>query len=111
MRGCSSLAGSALVALAYQPIEQPDTPAGRALGHGGCVFLRPGDPGDVEMRPWHVVDEALAELRADDAAGVAVADILDVGNVGIDQLVVSLGERHAPYRLARHLAGFEQCVG
>ena len=37
------------------------------------------------MRPRHVVDKALQELRADDAAGGAVAgDVLDVGGIAID---------------------------
>ena len=64
------------------------------------------------MRPRHVVDKALQELRADDAAGAAVAgDVLDVGRVAVDRTVVGFGERQPPQLFADRLAGGGQAVG
>ena len=84
-----------------EAVEQPDAEGGGALRHGRRVLFRPGDAGDVEMRPRHVVDKALQELRADDAAGGAVAgDVLDVGGVAVDRAVIAFGERQPP-ELAR----------
>lgn len=49
------------------------------------------------MRPRHLVDEALHEFRADDAAGGTVAsDIFDVGGVAVDRAVIGIVERQAP---------------
>src|SRR5207244_1389489 len=65
-----STGGSALlVMLGDKAVEQADAERGGALRHGRGVLFRPGDAGDVEMCPWHVVDKALQELRADRAAG------------------------------------------
>ena len=42
---------SCLVVVGHQPVEQPHAERGRALRHGRRVLARPGDAGDVEMRP------------------------------------------------------------
>ena len=64
------------------------------------------------MRPRDIVDEALQELGADDAAaGAAAADILDVGRIAVDLAVVGFGERQPPDLLADRLAGLDQPVG
>ena len=98
------------VVLGDQPVEQAQAERGRALRDGRRVLAAPGHAGDVEMRPG-AADEALDELRADDGAAGAAADVLHVGDVGLDQLVVGLAERHAPQRLAGRLAGGEQAGG
>src|ERR1051325_11366414 len=93
-----------LVMLGDEPVEQPEAEGGGALRDGRGVLLRPGDPGDVEMRPGHVVDEALQELRADAAPAAAIAsDILYVGGIAVDRPVEALGERQGPQLLAHPL--------
>src|SRR3954471_1831766 len=69
-------------------VEQTDAEGGAALGHRAAVLLGPRHACDIQVSPGHIVDEALEELGADDAAGVAVAgNVLDVSGVGIDRLV------------------------
>src|SRR3954452_5010021 len=95
-----------LVMLGDETVEQPDPEGRRALRHSGGILFRPGDTGNVEMRPGHVVDKALDELRPDRAAGAAIAaDILDVRRVAVDRAVVAVGERHPPQLFADRLAG------
>src|SRR5690348_6675914 len=107
----SVMASVGLVIIGDEAIEEADAKGGGALRHSGRVFLRPGNPGDVEMRPGHVVDKALHELSADDAAGGAVAgDVLDVGGVALDRAVVAFGQRQTPDRLADRLAGGDQTL-
>src|SRR3546814_8025175 len=62
---------------------------------------------DVEVSPRRaVLDEALQELRGGDrAAGPPATDVLHVGDVAVDLLVVLAAERQAPQRLANRLAG------
>src|SRR5580704_4805177 len=80
-----------LVMVGDKAVEQADAKGGGALRYSRRILFRPGDAGDVEMRPGYVVDEALDELGADDAAGAAVAgDVLDVGRVAVDRPVVAL---------------------
>src|SRR5512132_128814 len=100
-----------LVILGDQPVEQAQAKAAGALRHGVAVLLRPGDAGDVEMRPRRLADEALEELRGGDRAGAAVADVLHIGNVGLDDLVVFLAERQPPHRLAGGRAGLGDALG
>src|SRR5260370_3506498 len=90
--------GSAfLVMLGDEAVEQADAERGGALRHGRRVLFRPGDAGDVEMRPWHVVDEALEELRADRATRAAIAgDVLDIGGIAVDRAVVAVAHRQPP---------------
>src|SRR5689334_9683118 len=58
-----------LVIFADEAVEQAQAEGGGALGDGRRVALRPRHPGDIEMRPRHLVDEALDELGADRRAG------------------------------------------
>src|SRR2546425_12965964 len=86
-----------LVMVGDKAVDQADAEGGGALRHGRGVLFRPGDAGDVEMRPGHVVDKALQKLRADAAAGAAVAgDVLDIGRIAVDRPVVALGQRQPP---------------
>src|SRR5262245_27525654 len=89
-----------LVAVGDQAVEQAHAPArGPArvdLVAGGVH----GGAGDVEMGPGGVLDETLQELGGCDRPAVAAADVLHVGVLAVDQLVVGLGERHAPDPLA-----------
>src|SRR3954452_5692560 len=83
-----------LVIIRDEAVQQADAKRGGAFRHGRRVLFRPGDTGDVEMRPGHVVDKTLHELGADDAAGTAVAgDVLDVGDIAVDRAVVAVAER------------------
>src|SRR6516165_525068 len=86
-----------LAILPDKAVEQSKAEGGGALRHGRRVLRRPGHPGDVEMGPWRLVDKALQELGAEDAAGgAAAADILDVGGVAVELAVVAVVERQAP---------------
>src|SRR5260370_41669602 len=97
--------------LCDKAVEQAHAKGGGAFGRGRRVLLRPGDAGDVEMRPWHVVDEALQKLRADGAAGGAVAgDVLDIGGGAVDRAVVAAAEGQPPQMLADGLPGRDQAV-
>src|ERR1700735_1335848 len=81
-------------------IKQAHAIAGRALGHGGRVLLAPRHTRDIEMRPLRSVDETLQEHCADRGAAIArAADVLDVGDIAVDLLVVTVAQRHAPERL------------
>src|SRR5436190_16018397 len=95
-----------------EAVEEAEAKGGGAFRHGRRVLFRPRHPGYVEMRPGHVVDEALEELRADDAAGATVAgDVLDVGRVAVDRAVVAVGERQPPQALADRSAGRREALG
>src|SRR5258708_2110879 len=78
------------VALLQQGIERPRRLAFAALRPAGFGRRRPGV--DVEMQPalggGH---EAFEEQRADDRAGHAAGrDVVHVGHLGIDVLVITL---------------------
>src|SRR5947207_5535721 len=101
-----------LIMVGDKAVEQADAKGGGAFRHGRRVLFGPGDPGDVEMRPGHIVDETLDELGADNAAGAAVAgDVLDVGGIAVDRPVVAVAERQPPDRLADGLASGDQPLG
>src|SRR5215472_16805246 len=109
---CVFFSSSALVVLRDEAVEEADAEGRRTLWHGRRVLLRPGRAGDVEMRPRHLVDEALQELRRGDAAGIApAADVLDICGIAVAVAVVGIGERHAPELLADLLAGGEETIG
>ena len=66
---------------------------GRRRAHGGA--------GDVQMSPGHArFHEAKQKLRGRNGTRVATADILHVRELGIDHLVVFLGQRKPPRQLA-----------
>src|ERR1700730_14047166 len=86
-----------LVVPCHKLIEEPDAEGGGALGYCRRVLARPRHPGDIEVRPRDIGDEALDELCAEDASGVTTAaDILHVGRVTVDIAVVALIERQPP---------------
>src|SRR5262245_8917839 len=100
-----------LVVVGDQAIQEAHTPARApalvdvvAGGVHGCS-------GHVDVGPGRVLDEALQELGGGDGAAVASADVLHVGVLAVDQLVVALGKRHAPDLLAGRLAGGRQLGG
>src|SRR3546814_4781493 len=75
--------------LGDEPVEQAHAIAGRALGIGRAVLVVPGHARDIEMRPGDaLVHETLEELRRGDRPGLARADILDVGDRTVEQLVI-----------------------
>ena len=47
-----------LVIIGHQAVEQTHPKTGTALRHGRFVRLRPGDPGDVEVGPRGLANEA-----------------------------------------------------
>ena len=57
-------------------------------------------PGDVQVHPRRVADELGQEPRRRDRAALAVADVLDVGHLRVDQRAVVLPQGHLPDRLA-----------
>ena len=64
------------------------------------------------MRPGHLAHEPLQEHRARGGARLArPADVLDVGDLGLDVLGVGVAERHPPEPLADRLAGRDQLGG
>ena len=56
--------------------------------------------GDVDVHPGNITDETLEKLgRGDRARPAAFANILDVGDFTLDQLVEQLEHRKLPHRL------------
>src|SRR6202020_1928992 len=96
--------------LAHQLIEQIDAPARAPAGdHGFLLAVLPGDTGDIQMRPYRAaLDETFEELRGGDRAGIGAADILHIGNLGADHLVISRIKRQPPYTLAGMTPRFTQ---
>ena len=86
-------------------VQQPDTPAAAPAPVDGGFLGAHGGAGDVQVNPRNIVDEALQELGGGDGAGFAAADVLHVGKVGIDHLVVRLAQRHTPDGFARGFTG------
>src|SRR3546814_4126658 len=85
------------VMIGDEPVEQAHTITGRALGIGRTVLVVPCHARDIEMRPGDpLVHEALQKLRFGDRAGLARADLLDVGDRAVAQLVVSRRQRETP---------------
>src|SRR5450755_3039354 len=97
-----------LVLLRDEPVEQPHAPA-RAPARIDLGLRRVHRrAGKIDMRPGSVLDEELDEGCRRARAGPAPADILDVGVLGLDHLVVGLVERHAPDLLPCRGACIEQ---
>src|SRR5215203_5380374 len=80
--------------------ERADGDARGALRAEGLGLVAPCRAGDVEVRPGDAVGELLDEGSGGDGAGLAPADVLDVGDVGLDLLGVLLVERQLPELLA-----------
>src|SRR3954447_22886622 len=73
----------------------------------GAALLRvwtaqvPRGPGDVEVRPGHVVDEAAQELGGGDRGCLAALGYVDdVGVAALDHLGEVVVQRQPPHRLA-----------
>src|SRR5947199_8120711 len=73
----------------YQLDQRPHAEAARALRRVGVVLLAAGGAGDVEVGPRHVGHELLEEQAGGQRPAVTVAaDVLDVGDLGVDVLAV-----------------------
>src|SRR5271165_5196227 len=70
-------------------------PRTRSIGGSGA--------GDVAMNPSRVADELTKEQRRGDRTAVAVAGLLQVGDVALDLLAEVFEKRHAPHLFARLL--------
>src|ERR687889_2166814 len=90
--------------------ERADGDAGRAFRAEGLGLVAPGGARDVEVRPRDAVGELLDEGGGGDGAGLAPADVLDVGDVGLDLLRVLLVERQLPELLADLAARLDDLV-
>src|SRR5207245_1370012 len=98
-----------LVVPGNELVEEAHAKGGGSFWHGRGVLGRPRRPCNIEMRPGDIVDEALEELRADDASGsTTAADIFDVGGVAVDIAVVALVEGQPPDLLPDGFARLEQ---
>src|SRR5687768_1782761 len=76
-----------------QPLaQQADRTAGR---HAALAFVV-GDAGDVEVRPALAFGEAREEAARGDRARPAAADVVDVGEAGLQQRLVFVPQRQAP---------------
>src|SRR3546814_6614994 len=58
-----------------------------------------------------LLDEALEELRRGDRSRAARPHVLHVGDLAVEQLVVSIGEREPPQFVTRGEPGREQLLG
>src|ERR1043165_8273698 len=87
-----------------------DGDSGRAFGAEGLRLVAPGRARDVEVRPRYPFGELLDEGGGGDRPGLATADILDVGDVGLDLLRVLLVERELPELLADLAARLDDFV-
>src|SRR6187401_2319182 len=64
--------------------------------------IGPGSTGNIEVGPLCLVHELLNKNSAHDSPGLAArADVLDVRDIGFDQLAVFRAERELPKALAR----------
>ena len=70
------------------------------FGAYGETLLEERRSGDVEVDPRRRADELLQEERRGDAAGVAAADVLEIGDRALDVVLVLGDERQLPERLA-----------
>src|SRR6202007_2292170 len=87
---------SPLVMLLDQPVEQAHAPArAPALVDIGLRRIERGS-GNVEMRPWRLVDKPRQQLRRSDRARPAAPGVLHVGEFRVDHLVIFRTEGHTP---------------
>src|SRR4051812_22067599 len=87
--------------------ERADRNAGAALGRVAVrLALVEAWPGDVEVGPLDAVrDEVLEEQPRRQHPAVALADVGDVGDLGVERLAQLLGQRHRPGLLAGSCRG------
>src|SRR4051794_41461813 len=100
-----------LVIVRHQPIQETHAKARGPTLVDVALRRAHAGAGDVEMRPWRLVDKAQEKLCRGDRAGVAATDILHVGELRFDLLVIFGPERHPPQPLAAGEAGLEQSLG
>src|SRR4029450_6981816 len=98
-------------AFAEEAHEGPDRHPGRPGGSQVVPVLRIRRAGDVQMDPRRVADELREEPGSGDRAAPSLADVLDVRDLGIDQLAVVGVEGQLPDRLARRGARADQLGG
>src|SRR5690606_5762354 len=88
------------------PIQQPlAQQSHRAAGGHAQLAVAVGDAGDVQVRPALALGEARQEAAGGDRAGPAAADVVDVGEGGIEHALVLVPQRHLPGTVERGLAG------
>ena len=77
-------------------VDQSNTITGGTFRPERGVLGTPDHAGDIEMRPFDArLHKSLDELRSGNRSTFARADILHIGNLAIDQLVVGIAEREA----------------
>src|SRR5712692_3073632 len=69
------------------------------------VLVAEGRPGDVEMHPRNVTHEFLHEDPRVDGAAAPRADVVDVGDVALQPLLVLVDHRELPHALADEVGG------
>ena len=84
--------------------------SGRPLGDPRFLLLGPGGAGDVEVDPGGVLGEFLEEHGGGDGAAIAAAGVHDVGDVGANDLLVLVIQRHAPHFFAGLVEGLAEAV-
>src|SRR5262249_40083118 len=82
--------------------------AGRTTRRQRAVLVAEGGTRDVEMRPGHAGDELAEEKRGGDGAGVAAADVLQIGDAAPQLLAILAHERELPEKLSRVTAAGDQ---
>src|SRR5262245_66215860 len=87
---------SLLVVFGHQPVQQAHAEAGAPAAVDLALRRAHGSAGDVEMRPWRLVDETLQQLRRRNGAAMAPTGILHVCDFRIAYLVVFRPARHSP---------------
>ena len=101
-----SRAAQPLVVLGHEAVEQAHAEAGGALrARSALSFFAQAMP--AMSRCAHgtsLTKRCRNSARGDRAAGAAAGDVLHVGDVAVDPLVVGVGQRHAPQLLAGRLA-------
>src|SRR4051794_17428370 len=98
--------------LGDEAVEEAHPEGGGALRHGRRVLLRPGDAGDVEMRPRPFVDEAREDLpRGAAAPGSPPADVFHAGGVAVDPAFVAPPRGPPPNGLAPPLPRRDEPLG
>src|SRR5690606_31325698 len=81
--------------------EKTRAEAGRPLRPPRVVALRAGGPRDVDVGPRDLADELLEEEGRRGGAGVLAADVLQIGDLGVELFTVAALEREPPHGFAR----------
>ena len=94
---------SRFVMLLHQSVEQTARPS-PCPSWGSCTFCSPSCQATPAIsrcaQTVPSLDEALEELRRGDGAGIGAADILHIGDLGADHLVIERIKRQPPHPLA-----------